>query len=118
MKALQSITALQFKDCTGSEPIQDDLERCNCSVPGTLGHIFCGWNYVKNVPMFVDHNESTANVTLEVLERLWVALSYVAVNEDAEIEETFLHFKPGTSSTDIWHWFESKNSAFVVAEHL
>ncbi len=118
MRALQPITAQQFKDSTGAEPIQDDLERCNCPTVGTSGHYFCGWNYVKNVPMFVSQDESTDTLTLEQLERLWLALSYVPVNEDAEIEESFLHFDAGTDSTEIWHWFESKNSEFIVKDHL
>lgn len=51
------ITAEQFKAATGSEPDQDDLERCNCHRAGNFGHHNCGWCHVTNLPVFmcVDH---------------------------------------------------------------
>jgi len=47
------ITAEQFKKATGQDPIQDDLERCNCPKAGQLGHYSCGWNHEQNLPQFM-----------------------------------------------------------------
>ena len=47
------ITAEMFKEATGRDPEQDDLERCNCRSAGELGHFFCGWDHEKNVPQFM-----------------------------------------------------------------
>lgn len=47
----QEITAEVFLKYTGRLPEQDDLERCNCPKRG-LGHSFCGWNSVLNLPRF------------------------------------------------------------------
>lgn len=60
MKALQIITAEFFQQATGRAPIQDDLERCNCDQAGTMGHDFCGWNYRKNVPSFMNPHDDPA----------------------------------------------------------
>lgn len=63
------ITARYFKQCTGNEPQDDDLERCNCQKAGEEGHYYCGWNHDKNQPVFygnVDHNK--------------IALGYYRVN--------------------------------------
>lgn len=37
------ITAEKFEERTGYPPEDDDLERCNCEVAGTMGHFMCGW---------------------------------------------------------------------------
>lgn len=47
------ITAEQFKQATGHEPVQDDLERCNCPKAGEIGHLSCGWDEEKNLPQFM-----------------------------------------------------------------
>lgn len=47
------ITREKFKEATGLEPEQDDLDRCNCTQAGELGHFFCGWNEEKNLPRFM-----------------------------------------------------------------
>ena len=47
------ITAEQFKEATGTEPVNDDLERSNCPKAGTLGHQDCGWCENKNLPNFM-----------------------------------------------------------------
>ncbi len=52
------ITAEKFKQATGQEPIQDDLERCNCSEAGEVGHWSCGWNKQKDMPVFMEGKES------------------------------------------------------------
>lgn len=45
------ITDVHFKMGTGKWPIQDDLERCNCPKAGQIGHQFCGWSHVYDMPM-------------------------------------------------------------------
>lgn len=47
------ITKEQFKEATGRDDTQDDLERCNCQNAGKIGHMSCGWNYTKNMPVFM-----------------------------------------------------------------
>lgn len=47
------ITAEDFKKATGQDPIDDDLERCNCKHAGTIGHFDCGWNQKMNMPVFM-----------------------------------------------------------------
>ena len=47
------ITAEIFKAATGRDPEIDDLERCNCTKGGEIGHFFCGWNTEKNLPQFM-----------------------------------------------------------------
>lgn len=42
----------RFKKATGREPMQDDLERCNCKKAGQIGHMMCGWNHDQNLPVF------------------------------------------------------------------
>lgn len=45
-------TAQDFKKNTGVDPMDDDLERVNCSTPGTVGHLMCGV-CKHNKPMFM-----------------------------------------------------------------
>lgn len=47
------ITAEAFKKATGSAPIQDDLQRCNCKEAGKAGHSQCGWCEKCNLPRFM-----------------------------------------------------------------
>lgn len=47
------ITAEIFKAKVGSEPIQDDLQRCNCEFQGEFGHQQCGWCKTHDKPRFV-----------------------------------------------------------------
>ena len=49
---MKEITAELFRQYTGREPEDDDLERCNCTKQGQQGHIFCGWNTSFNAPRF------------------------------------------------------------------
>jgi len=46
------ITKKLFKEYTGREPENDDLERCNCKKAGLLGHQQCGWCKVRNIPVY------------------------------------------------------------------
>lgn len=47
------ITAEMFREATGHEPIQDDLERSNCPKAGQVGHNDCGWDEHHNLPRFM-----------------------------------------------------------------
>lgn len=47
------ITKEIFKEATGVDPEQDDMDRCNCPHAGTIGHSQCGWNYEKQLPVFM-----------------------------------------------------------------
>lgn len=47
------ITAEWFRERTGFDPQDDDLERCNCKHAGAIGHLFCGWNDALNKPQFM-----------------------------------------------------------------
>lgn len=44
------ITAEDFRAAVGRDPEQDDLDRCNCSEIGSVGHTSCGWNEEDNYP--------------------------------------------------------------------
>ena len=44
------------------------------------------------------------------LEKLWCNLSNISINEDEEIEESFLFFDKGTLREDIWKWFDEEYS--------
>ena len=48
-----NITAEMFKEATGSDPINDDLDRCNCPKAGNMGHWQCGWDTEANLPYFM-----------------------------------------------------------------
>jgi len=54
------ITAEMFKEATGRDPQDDDLERVNCPARGSLLHTCCGWCYRHNKPFFecfVQHHD-------------------------------------------------------------
>lgn len=51
------ITEKNFKDATGREPENDDLERVNCGKAGYVGHTGCGWCYLHNLPKFECFNK-------------------------------------------------------------
>lgn len=53
-----TITKEEFKKATGYDPENDDLERVNCSEAGKVGHLCCGWNYTKNMPVFLVGTEN------------------------------------------------------------
>jgi hypothetical protein len=48
----QTITRDRFFAATGREPMQDDLDRCNCRLAGRHGHTCCGWNETLDKPQF------------------------------------------------------------------
>jgi hypothetical protein len=45
------ITREMFFNAVGCDPIQDDLDRCNCHQAGKLGHWSCGWCESCNCPV-------------------------------------------------------------------
>jgi hypothetical protein len=47
------ITAKYFEERVGRPPKDDDLERCNCRKAGQLGHHFCGWDMLAELPRFM-----------------------------------------------------------------
>jgi hypothetical protein len=47
------ITKKKFVEATGSEPHQDDLERCNCKHEGEVFHRSCGWCKEHDKPRFM-----------------------------------------------------------------
>ena len=46
------ITPEIFFEKTGQQPEKDDLERVNCKKAGELGHGFCGWCSIHDLPKF------------------------------------------------------------------
>ena len=48
-----TVTEKQFIEMTGSEPVQDDLERTNCENAGQAGHHYCGVCPDHNKPRFI-----------------------------------------------------------------
>jgi hypothetical protein len=47
------ITAEKFEAAVGCAPEQDDLDRCNCTKVGEIGHKLCGWDHTRNMPRFI-----------------------------------------------------------------
>jgi hypothetical protein len=56
------------------------------------------------------------NYTDNELEQLWDDLSNIAINDDDEIEQPFLHFEQETNRFEIWQWFDKMHSKGI--EHL
>jgi len=50
VEQVMEITRERFIEGTGREPIDDDLERANCELAGTIGHFCCGWDWVHAKP--------------------------------------------------------------------
>jgi hypothetical protein len=47
------ITREHFIDATGRDPVNDDLDRCNCPYAGQMGHFLCGWDSGLELPVFM-----------------------------------------------------------------
>lgn len=47
------MTEEEFKEKTGADPIQDDLERANCEQAGQRGHWMCGVTPCCGMPRFI-----------------------------------------------------------------
>lgn len=44
-----TISVKQFTQATGRDPVDDDIDRVNCSFRG-VGHDSCGWCIICNAP--------------------------------------------------------------------
>lgn len=53
MSSARVIDTKEFTEAVGSSPEIDDLERCNCPRAGEPGHMQCGWNEEKHLPVFI-----------------------------------------------------------------
>jgi hypothetical protein len=53
MVEMIEITREYFIARVEREPVNDDLERCNCTQAGQLGHWGCGWNVERDLPQFM-----------------------------------------------------------------
>ena len=54
------ITEAKFKESVGVDPIQDDLERCNCNIRGAM-HTHCGWDSDRDMPVFIPGKSKADN---------------------------------------------------------
>ncbi len=45
---------------------------------------------------------------LKTLKELWEDFASVPINNDDEIEESFLGFPEGTYRFDVWHWYDER----------
>lgn len=52
----------------------------------------------------------------ERAKELWSKLGDIPINDDEEIEETFLDFPAGTDKFDIWSWFEEQFNLSVAID--
>lgn len=48
-----AVTEARFLARVGHEPVDDDLERCNCPLAGQIGHSMCGWDDERDLPRFI-----------------------------------------------------------------
>ena len=62
MSEPMTITAEHFREATGREPVDDDLERCNCPKAGQVMHWSCGWNKKLNRPVFEAGRETDTEI--------------------------------------------------------
>lgn len=46
------ITAEHFEKATGRAPEDDDLNRANCPEAGLVGHMSCGWDHERDLPVY------------------------------------------------------------------
>lgn len=80
-REVEVITEAMFIKATGRAPIRDDMERVNCSCVGGVGHTFCGWNKVRNCPMFDDRKHWPKDETcfkFEIGKTPWRDIQWVA----------------------------------------
>lgn len=56
------------------------------------------------------------NKSLEEAKRLWEELGDIPVNDQEEIDESFLDFEIGTDMYEIWHWFEETFNVSVAKD--
>ena len=49
---MKKVTEEEFLKKTGGDPVNDDLDRCNCLHAGESGHTACGWCDIHDLPRF------------------------------------------------------------------
>jgi hypothetical protein len=69
---------------------------------------------INNQKLFIEFLKNIINQY--VYKKLWQKLGEIAVNEEDEIEDSFLHFEKGTDKQEIWHWFEEKFNISVAKD--
>jgi hypothetical protein len=62
-----------------------------------------------------DMENKREEITDDDLELLWEALGDVPVNDDGEIEVSFLKWREGTDREKIWKWFDEEHSEGVAS---
>lgn len=50
---MKIFTVREFIQMTGSEPVQDDMNRLNCAMSGKVGHEKCGYCNFNELPKFM-----------------------------------------------------------------
>lgn len=56
-------------------------------------------------------------LSIKDLATFWSMLGNIPLDEEGKaITESFLHFPAGAGKEDVWHWFESCNPKFRVAD--
>lgn len=48
--------------------------------------------------------------------KLWEQFANIPINDQDEIEESFLHFEEGTEREEVWHWFEETYDCSVAVD--
>lgn len=96
-----------------------DINTLYCSTCGSTNVQIQGWidpntgkacGYI-NDPFEEDdcwRNNCESHEMLTSLQGLWDKFKNIPVNQNDEIEESFLCFDTGTSKFDVWHWFDER----------
>ena len=53
---------------------------------------------------------------IELAKKQWSQLGDIPINENEEIEVSFLDFEVGTDRQEIWHWFEETYNLSVAKD--
>lgn len=61
------ISAQKFMQATGHLPENDDLDRCNCLLAGSVGHMSCGWDWDADKPMFMSPSGMSKRLGLDTV---------------------------------------------------
>lgn len=91
-----------------------DILLSDCNSPDSINDV------CDSIPKSL--NGITEETPFQDLLLLWKKLGNVPTGNEGEnveqIEEDFLHFPIGTHREVIWHWFEKRNSRFVVGKAM
>jgi hypothetical protein len=113
------ISAEYFKEATGHDPIQDDLERSNCKEAGELGHGSCGWNHQRDMPVFMVGVETTLEkLTQEEAALLLGQASTLARLNDWRLGQSLWNLLPrdliGKYTATVYDFFYWGNNEKVI----